>query len=82
MTESSSTDAEIIVDTFHDYALHQRNLTNLLESGRKWFGEVFSSQQNHHFSFELSLIYASPATVARGWLDYIAVNVTRELHFT
>ncbi len=150
MTDNPDTEADHTVDTFHDYALHQRNLTNLLESGRKWFGETFSSQQSRHFSFDLpdlsgdndvsvnirvaarsaqtshftvasggkeytlavepalththrsayaraneatfafsagnspfevSLTYASPVSGARGWLDCIIVNATRELHF-
>jgi len=151
VTNNPGEEADHTVDTFHDYALHQRNLTNLLESGRKWFGEVFSVNQSHLVSFDLpnltpgsevtvstgvaarsamtsyftlasggneatltvnsvptdthsaayarsgegafvfpagespldiTLTYASPASGARGWLDYIAVNVTRDLQFT
>ncbi len=150
VTDNPGEEADYTVDTFHDYALHQRNLTNLLESGRKWFGEFFSNQQSRDFSFdmpnlheahdvsvsirvaarsaqtshftvasggkentipvdpvlththrsayaraneatfafstgnspfEVSLTYASAVSGARGWLDCIIVNATRELHF-
>lgn len=39
------------VDYFHDYASHEKNETNLIKSGRIWFGELFDIQTEHSFSF-------------------------------
>ena len=39
------------VNTFRDYAVHQRDLTNLLGSGRVWFGEIFDATSTQSFTF-------------------------------
>ena len=140
------------VSTFRDYALHQRDLDNLLGSGRVWFGEVFDATLGRQFSFDfpnmdtstpaileyylaarspiqstftigigsqqqqvpiqainvndyngffvrvnndfmpfypdhdsqltVSLQYNRPGSGTRGWLNYLAVNVDRQLVFS
>ncbi len=136
------------VNTFHDYDYHQRDLQNLVRSGKIWFGELFDVTLSRSFSFNfpniitqqganirlylaarsstsssftinlggqsknftvpnvntgsstgqfarhiigdfsvmpqsdqlnLNLTYNRTATGGRGWLNYIAVNVKRNL---
>jgi hypothetical protein len=39
------------VDEFDDYAFHEKNLVNLLKSGREWYGEIFKVISSYDFSF-------------------------------
>ena len=41
-----------IINTFTDFAYHESELENLIQSGRKWFGERFDYQNNQSFDFE------------------------------
>ncbi len=140
------------VSTFQDYAYHQRDLDNLIGSGRVWFGEVFDATLSRDFTFsfpdlvlteparlksyvaarstvnssftvsagngqlnqlitrifpanyngafanfsvdsmwftpnqadqvKVTITYNRPVAGSRGWLNYVAVNVTRQLRFT
>jgi hypothetical protein len=152
-TQQSNTDAVTHhVNTFLDFEYHQRDLTNLIGSGREWYGEVFETTQNRSFNFNFSdldinsharvkvsvaarssvtstfnmragaeesvvsvpfvnllddngffarqtistllfkplqqngvsitLNYNRPTTTSRGWLQYIAINVIRNLRFS
>lgn len=40
--------------TFDDYAVHERDTTNLLKSGREWYGEQFKYITSQDFSFSFS----------------------------
>ncbi len=52
------------VTSFRDYAAHQRDLSNLLGSGRIWFGEVFDATTSRQFTFDFPhLDMGMPATV-------------------
>ena len=52
------------VNTFRDYAFHQRDLINLLHTGRVWFGEVFDATLNRQFTFDFpNLASGSTGTV-------------------
>ncbi len=141
------------ISSFQDYTYHQRDLHNLIESGRIWFGEVFDVTLSREFNFSLpnliqtesayinvnvaarsgvqssfsvksgnyetsisipsinpsatgsayyarnkskimeitpglsnninvELVYNRTVSGSRGWLNYIAINATRELQFT
>jgi hypothetical protein len=41
----------IIVNHFDDYAFHERDLTNIVGSGRQWFGEYFDITNSYNFTF-------------------------------
>jgi hypothetical protein len=139
------------VTAFRDYAVHQRDLDNLIGSGRVWFGEVFDATLNRQFTFDfpnletnteaaveaflaarspvpssftvdagnsqkqmsiaainpahyngyyvrtvtdflnfipsaqnnvvVNLTYNRPASGTRGWLNYLVLNVSRQLRF-
>lgn len=140
------------VTTFQDYAYHERELDNLIGSGRIWFGEVFDATLSREFTFDfpglilneparlksyvaarstenssflvkagngqmpqavnriflanyngphanisvdsmwfnpaqadqikVTMTYNRPVAGSRGWLNYLALNVTRQLRFT
>ena len=42
---------EVYVDEFDDYAFHEEELVNLLNSGRDWFGEHFKMVTSYNFPF-------------------------------
>jgi len=48
---NSGIEATDIVNEFDDYALHEKNLVNLIKSGRQWFGESFEVQNSYSFNF-------------------------------
>jgi len=41
------------IRSFHEYALHHKELENMIGSGRVWYGESFNSSAPQHFSFDL-----------------------------
>ncbi len=52
------------INSFRDMAVHQRDLVNLLNSGRVWFGEVFDATLSRQFSFDFPHLEPNaPATV-------------------
>lgn len=76
---SSGESATAEVNSFRDYALHQRDLENLLGSGRVWFGEVFNSTGTQQFSFSFpSLDQDSKAYVEA----YLAARSPLQSSFT
>jgi hypothetical protein len=40
-----------IITSFNDYAFHEAELENLIQSGQQWFGERFDYQNSQNFSF-------------------------------
>ena len=49
--------ADIIITSFDDHNYHERNLNNLIQSGRQWFGEKFD------FSTSFDTIFSFPHLV-------------------
>ena len=41
------------VYNFQDLAYHEKEELNLIKSGKIWYGEVFNTQLDHHFQFDL-----------------------------
>lgn len=42
-----------VVNSFDDYIIHEKDLYNVLKSGREWFGEKFDLTTNQTFSYDL-----------------------------
>ncbi len=40
-----------IITTYNDFAFHEKELENLIQSGSQWFGERFDYQKKQSFSF-------------------------------
>jgi hypothetical protein len=47
----ASLPATDVVTTFNDYQVHESNTSNLIKSGRQWYGEVFDAILTRNFSF-------------------------------
>ncbi len=39
------------VSTYNSYAVHEKNLYNIAETGRNWYGEIFDIDNNQNFTF-------------------------------
>ena len=46
--------SSIIIDSYNTYAVHEKELENLIQSGSKWFGERFTNNNKQSFSFNIS----------------------------
>lgn len=51
------------VTTFYDYQHHERDLVNLLGSGKIWFGELFDVTLNRSFDFSFENIAQEPVHI-------------------
>jgi hypothetical protein len=52
-----------VVNSFDDYAFHENDNVNLINSGNQWFGEFFDNIASYDFSFNFPFIASSPGTV-------------------
>lgn len=67
------------VNSFQDYAFHQRDQVNLIGSGRTWFGEVFDATLSREFSFAFpDLVLTEPARIK----TFVAARSTVNSSFT
>ena len=46
------------INTFNDYLFHEYELTNLINTGSQWFGELFDLQTDYSFDFNFPNIVA------------------------
>jgi len=61
---SSSGSPTHIVTSFDDYAYHEKESVNFIQSGRMWFGEYFENNPSASFTFSFPNIdNSSPASV-------------------
>jgi hypothetical protein len=51
------------VNTFYDYQHHERDLVNLLGSGKIWFGELFDVTLSRNFDFSFDNIAQEPVHI-------------------
>ena len=51
--------SESTFSSFREYKWHERDLNNLLTSGRKWFGEDFEFEASHSFDFDVNGVVPS-----------------------
>ena len=63
-TEASSGTPTDTVSTFDDYAYHEQDATNLIQSGNEWFGEYFDVTTSYNIAFNFpNLSFASPVYI-------------------
>lgn len=55
--------ATVNVATFDDYYLHEKELVNIAETGREFFGESFKSKTSQDFTLPLDGITTAPAVI-------------------
>ncbi|MGA9271519.1 MAG: type IX secretion system sortase PorU [Lutimonas sp.] len=46
--------ATVVLNSYHDFALHEIDQINLFSNGQQWLGEDFSFQDAQNFSFEFT----------------------------
>ena len=68
------TDFSKTLDYFNDYCLHEKNMVNIVESGREFYGESFMENLTQTFSFDLSGVRAGASS--RISVDFIAKTAT------
>lgn len=61
---SSNAAATHVVNKFTDYAFHEVDQTNILKSGREWFGEEFDIQTSYGFDLGFANVTSDPGYVA------------------
>ncbi len=55
----------VTINKFDDYAFHERDVSNLIKSGRKWFGESFGVKKQYTFPFNFSGISTTDPVLVR-----------------
>jgi hypothetical protein len=53
--DQQALEAEAVVTTYNDFAVHKLNERNLIRSGSQWYGEIFSDTLEQTFFFDLPL---------------------------
>lgn len=54
-------DAEQVIDQFEGYRFYEKDISNVLTSGRDWYGEEFNNITTHNFTFDLNNIIPGTA---------------------
>jgi hypothetical protein len=68
VTEPNSVlQATDIVNQFDDYAVHEKDLHNLIMSGRQWLGESFDIETNFTFNFNFPYIVLGSDVILRSY---------------
>ncbi|MFC1733358.1 type IX secretion system sortase PorU, partial [candidate division KSB1 bacterium] len=74
-SQASMNNPNTFVTSFDDYRFHERNLVNLMKSGRKWYGETFDFTDEYNFTFSFpdidlsSKAYYKTIVVARSTIE-------------
>jgi hypothetical protein len=75
---SSTEPPNVYVSKFTDYAYHERDLFNLVNTGRVWYGEVFDVATSYDFNFSFPDIDLSSPAFFRA---YVAAKSTSSTFF-
>jgi hypothetical protein len=74
----------VTLNTFNDYALHERDLITIISSGRELYGENFSSNRAQTFNFNINNIVPGNVTAEFRFLSTIkntSVSVSADQKF-
>ncbi|HEX8563281.1 MAG TPA: type IX secretion system sortase PorU [Flavobacterium sp.] len=53
-----------VITTFEDYQYHERDLINIVRTGRRWFGEQFGVESEQEFEFDFpGVVSSEPASI-------------------
>ena len=67
---------DLVINTFRDYQFHERDETNLLNLGRRWFGERFDLEAEQSFSFIFPNRVATEPIEMRAYVAAISESQT------
>jgi hypothetical protein len=62
--------ASHVVTDFDAFAIHERELVNLLKGGQRWYGEEFDAQLSQNFSFNFPNLNTAEPVIVRSFLGY------------
>ena len=80
-TQASLGSAAQTVNYFDDYAFHESDLTNLLSSGREWYGEAFDQNTSASFQFNTTgIVQGSPIKVTSSVLGRSTSSTSFNVH--
>ncbi len=65
-SDGVSQQANTIITTFDEHLYHEKDLNNLLNSGRRWAGEKFDLETSREFNFDLTNRVTSEPVLFRG----------------
>lgn len=65
---TSSQPANKTVTDYNSYAIHEKEDTNLMKSGQRWYGELFDAYLTQSFSFNIPNLNPSGATRIRSYM--------------
>lgn len=68
--------ADLMINTFQDYQFYERDETNLLNLGRRWFGERFGIESEQSFSFNFPNRVVSEPVNLRAYVAAISESQT------
>ncbi|MCB9335540.1 MAG: type IX secretion system sortase PorU [Flavobacteriales bacterium] len=64
-TQNSLPSPNTFVNSFNDYAYYEKESTNLLKSGREWYGDAFDIKTSYDYSFNFpNLNTSTPVNVS------------------
>jgi len=79
--QASLSNPDITVTTFDDYAFHEKDESNLLHSGREWYGEYFSfSTASRSFTFNFPNLEISQPVILKS--SVAARSISQTSNFT
>lgn len=68
--------ADLVINTFQDYQFYERDEINLLNLGRRWFGERFGIESEQAFSFDFPNRVVSEPVNLRAYVAAISESQT------
>ncbi|MFH0894066.1 MAG: hypothetical protein V2A54_06490, partial [Bacteroidota bacterium] len=77
---SLSVTPDVVLNSFQDYTFHEKDSSNLILSGREWYGEYFDLTKTYQFTFNLPGILTDSNVNVRAHL--IARNTSTSSTFT
>lgn len=73
-TQPSISAGSTVVTTFDDYFLHEKELVNIAQTGREFFGESFISRNSQDFSLPLEGVTTDPAVIRYNFISKALVT--------
>lgn len=73
-TKPSTVTGTVSVNTFDDYYLHEKELVNIAQTGRQFFGESFKTKTSQDFILPLEGITSAPAIIRYNFISKALVT--------
>lgn len=81
-TETATPKGNLVITKYQDYYLHEKELVNIAEMGRRFFGEDFKINSNQTFNISLPGITSDAAKISYNFVSRPPDNATSKVVFT